>query len=213
MISRARIASIVCVVLFSGCASYEAQAFRVRAASSVINRFEKDGFVLAATLPDDAEYVERHLGRDLRAWNVLPVEIFLENRSENANFELMVRNATFKLADGTEFDRLTTKDVLEEVSYSGARSIPLWFLLIFPGAISLSNISAANESMANDFDRKALEDLNVAPRSVATQGVLFFRPRDKELEDCRLSEGILSLQVTKRSASAGGENFLAQISF
>lgn len=204
---------MVCLLFLCGCATYEAQPFKARAASSVINRFEKDGFILAAALPGDDEYVERHLGRDVRAWNVLPVEVFLENRSDSANFEIMVRNAVFKLADGTEFERLSTKDALEEVSFSGARSIPGWFLLIFPGAISLADISEANSRMADDYGSKALDDVNVAPRSPPTQGVLFFRPRGKDLEDCRLSEGILSLQVTKRSANAGGENFVAQISF
>jgi len=212
LILRARTVSLLCV-LFSGCASYEAQPLKARAASSVINRFEtKDGFVLAASLPQDAESVERHFGRDLRDFNVLPVEVFLENRSESCNFEIVVANASFRLADGTEFDRLTTKEALEEVSYSGARSIPLWFLLIFPGAIALGGISDANEAMANDFGTKALEDLNLAPKSAPTQGVLFFRPKDKDLEDCRLSEGILSVPATKRSPS-GGENFVGQISF
>jgi len=195
------------------CASYEAQPFKARAASSMINRFEKAGFVFAANLEDDDEYLAIHYGRNPKDFGLLPIEIFLENRSEGDNFEVRFDRTEYSLADGTKFEMVSVREVVETLSFSGWRSTPWWFFLIFPGAISLGGISEANDNLAKDYSEKVMEDLNVAPRAAPVHGVLFFRPVDKDIEDCDLDEGTLTLQVTRRVSEGQGETFSAQINF
>jgi len=187
-----KLCTVLLILVFAsalpGCCGYEhVRPFDERPASTLLTRFEREGFVFAASLPPGSEFIRRHLGYDLQDWEILPILTYLENASTGFNFEVPVRKAQFQLADGTTFEALSIDEVVDECSCSA--------------------------EMTDDYNAKALVDRNLPskgnPGSVV-QGVLFFRPEGKELEDCNLSEGLLSLEVTKRSPE-GGETFTAQI--
>jgi hypothetical protein len=149
------------------------------------------------------------------AWDLVPVTIYVENRSAEFNFEVRVQDIKLTLADGTKFERVSAVEVAEIASWSGAWSTGWWLFLIFPGAISLANISGANAEMEEDYIQKTLKDRNL-PKATSNlspslaKGVLFFRPKGKSLSDCDLTEGTLFLEITKRGES-GGETIFGEM--
>src|SRR5690606_33672845 len=167
--------TIISSVFLASCASYEARPFQTRPASSLVDRYEKDAFAFAARLPEDEDYLERHLGIDPIAYGLLPIAIFLENRNDTDNFEILIERASYRLVDGTELEPVPLDVVLEATRYSGWRSLPAWPLLLVPGMMVLSSVSSANEAMRDDYAQKVLVDINLPPRSDPVHGVIFFR--------------------------------------
>ena len=194
-----------------GCASYDAKPIKKRNASTLVNRYENEkGFVAAAERPGSTEEMERSLGRDLRGWDILPILTFMENRSADSNFEFLVADATFRLADGTEFERLSYEDAYRSAKFSGWRTVPWWFFAIVPGIFALTSVSGQNDLMLEDYREKSLSDQNMPTNGKSVVGFLFFKPVDKSLEECNLDEGILSLEITRRSPE-GGEKFSVEL--
>lgn len=204
-----RIAYLFLSVFVSGCCSYSATDFTPKKASTLIDaKTELSGFTYAAKLPDSKdweEYQEKHYCAIPTDSNILPVEVYMENTGENFDYNVLVSGSTFALADGTEFDLLTVEEVVDELGCSGWITVPWWLFAVFPGIIALADVGDANEAMAEDYESKMLGDLRVPVGGAAVHGVLFFRPRDRDLEDLDLSTGTLSLDVASRSrdGSAG----------
>ncbi len=217
MIPRRLLCLIIVATAATGCASYEAKPFISRTASSILEQdnYNDYGLVFAARMPEGAEYLEKHFGFNPADYNMLPVEVFLENTSEDANFEIRVSQARFTLADGTEFAPVPLKEALDELSFSGWSSLPWWPLFIFPGFIALSDVWDANVAMEDDYSRKVLDDRNVAPKSRSVQGALLFRvvDDDRDLDEIELREASISLRVTMRSATSAGDTFTTRINF
>ena len=217
-LSVQRITTIALVgSLGAGCASYEAQEFQFRAASSMLNHdnYNDYGLIFAARLPESEEYREKHYGCDPIDYNLLPIEIFLENSSEDANFEVRVETARLKLAGGTVFVPVDPNVVAEDLGYSGWSSLPWWPFLIFPGFMALSDVWQANEDLEKHVESRAIVDRNIAPRSRPVHGVIFFRPEDPDLDidDIEMREMSASIEVTMRSPTSAGDRYFTQVHF
>ena len=203
-----RVTSLFAVFACVGCVSHESRLVPTENASGFINRVDVEGFHCAPVLESDERLIS-YFDRDLTAWGILPILVYIENRSKKS-VEFRVKDIEFGLEDGTEFDQVSVDEVVAAVSYSGWRSTPWWLFLIFPGAVVLGSVSSANETLRDDYAEKALTDRNFPPPLESAtekhQGFVFFRPKGKSLEDCDLSEGSFSISCTTRDAEGRGES-------
>lgn len=194
-----------CAIALSGCCYYSAKPLETHAASTLVNaKLDLEGLTIAVKLPPEnewEEYQERHYGTVLTDSNVVPIEVFLENRSADWDYNAKISASRLELVDGTRFDVLTGDQMVAAFRCSGWRTVPWWLLGILPGMIALADVNIANNAMARDWETKALRDLRLPVGGAPVQGVLFLRPRDADLDDLDLFSGTLLLDVTTESRS------------
>lgn len=192
------------VLLLAGCATYTGQPLRPVNAGNLIHQDSWGDLIVGAELPGSTSDVERYLGRDLLDEDVLPVAIYLQNRSSEADYTLKSSDIQFLLPDGTALVPASATEVYDRASFSQWPSVPLYLLAILPGVFSSLDISAANDDMFEDYSAKAFQDVSLPARDPATQrSVCFFRPPKKvRLGDTEYSNGRLVLHASVRTAGA-----------
>ena len=184
-----------------GCASYGPKDFPPdQSATEWPDTYSKSGFVLFAKLPEDERYQERYYDCVVTDYDVLPIEVFLENTSDDWTFDVRLSEAKFQLADGTKFQQLTQDEVYDELSFSYATPLlwlPFW-ILIFPPILLYGDISDANEALEDHLTKISIGDKAVFAKR-RHHGVIFFRPVGKDLDECKISSGTLRLDIDKKS--------------
>lgn len=190
------------LLLSSGCASYDGSPLAQRSASEFPNREQQKQFFLAADIQAEAGDVERTFGRDLREFEILPVLVYLQNRSED-DFE--VRRFSFRVPGVGPFVQVTPQEAAEAARFSQWRSAVWYLFAIVPGIVVSAQVSGANEAMEADYRSK-----QVVPRileSGETQtvpGVIFFAPpKGKSLAEIDVRQGLLVVDLTRIPADTG----------
>lgn len=222
--------AIVVPVFAGGCATYNGAPLDKSGAATKATRTDWPTaalplFTLVAELPKDEDDLVRLFGVNLLDYDVVPVQVFVQNNSKSSHFEVDSRNIEFKLLGsnaGAGLERISAKDVYLRVHFSQWRSFFPWLLGIIPGIFSSMDIAEANGRMERDYAGKELDDslyLRAGARADPEGGVVFYRPAgDGDLEDIDFRRGELIVPVKCVPGSAEEEktldkNFEARLSF
>lgn len=203
-------------LVLSGCYSYGGHQLPQHSASQFPNREQQHDFFLAAQIPQEEAEIARYFERDLREFEVLPMLVFVQNRSKSSDFEL--RSFSYRVPGIGTFDPLTPEEVANRAAYSQWQSI-IWYVLgIVPGFVSSFSISGSKSDMLQDYREK-----HIGPRILESgetqtvRGVLFFAPPSgHSLRSQSPQKGILEVQVTRiphGSEEAPSEEFPATFVF
>lgn len=173
----------------SGCATYRAKGIpRTPVPAETPLQVQKTGLIFGVDLPEDGAEIESIFCRDLLAYNVVPLQINLVNRSAEFDYQVNPGSVTLTFEDGRELRQIGFDDVYDSAYFSQWRSLPAW-LLILPGFISSSSISKANAQMLRDYKRKEQHEsvrLNAKTQSDGVRKYLYFTSDDPiELDTLR----------------------------
>jgi len=175
------VAILLSLGVLAGCASHNTvQApdlnYNLKAQEQ---RIEQDGVLYMAKAIHKKEEVEQYFGKDLLKNGVLPVQVFMQNKSHNGTFLYDSSRTQLKTSDGQALQVLPLNDVYEEAKTSMGQAV-LWgagFGLI-GAAASAYNISETNDKIKADLDNKMLKN-GALSQGASTQGFLFFNvPKD-----------------------------------
>ncbi|MGE3165467.1 MAG: hypothetical protein AB7O52_11220 [Planctomycetota bacterium] len=192
----------VLLALVVGCASYDGAPLAPRSASEFPNREQQKQFFLAAEIPAEAVDVEHTFGRDLREFGILPILVYVQNRSAD-DFE--VRKFSFRVPGVGEFVQVTPQQAAEAARFSQWRSA-IWYLFaIFPGFVASAQVAGANEDMEADFRSKQIEPrILESGETKSVPGVLFFAPpAGRSLADIDPKQGLLVVELTRIPPDTG----------
>ena len=150
----------------SSCASYSASS--LRNLSSEINhshRFSgKEGNVTVVAKTFDKKDCEQYLDRDILAKGYQPVQLYIQNDSDNSySFSLNRVSITCSRADEVA-EKVHTSTVGRAVGY-GAAAVLTCGLFVIPAIIDGVKSSEAIEALDNDFLQKTAKDQSIAPHS------------------------------------------------
>lgn len=222
---------VALAALASGCATYSASPLDVRAAATKATRTDwpsaaRPLFTLVGELPKKSDDLERLYGIDLLEYDVLPVQVFVQNNSPSSHFQVDVANIAYELLGSSAaggLERIDAREVYGRVHFSQWRSLFPWLLGIIPGIFSSMDIADANARMVRDYMNKEISDESLYLRAGSggdpVGGVIFFRPAgDGSLEDVDFRRGELVIPVKRIPGTAEDEkdletNFEARLSF
>jgi hypothetical protein len=198
---KSKIALSVCVasLLVQGCASYAARPFTSQLeASSIIEQKEAEGLFVAVkdlSLPRDSL---RYFDRDLVAQGYVPVQLLLElDRTAECSFDVRREELKLCLRDGRRLDTVDPQLVAEAVSFSHARSV-VGFLLLIPGFFVAHSVHRANEELGADYGAKAMSSIRINPNMRSYRGVVFFAIPPELDGRFSMDEAFVEIKVNKQ---------------
>lgn len=196
-------ALIMALAILPGCASVGFEAFKVAQAGQRPMREEKAGLIVSCRPITSAQEAAFFFGFNLLDRQVLPVLVYLENRSDD-NFTFHPERLALHLENGDSLTYTAWRDVYGKVAFSYWRSLAGFPFALFPGFFIMHSVSSANERIAADYHGKSLDEITLTP-GVHTQGVVFLSREDGEALDiqdipCADFQLYFSQQTTHQTA-------------
>lgn len=151
--------------LLTGCASYQASALNTLSSDVVQTKTtegKKHEVAIAAKAFNKAD-CKRYLDRDVISEGYQPVQLYIENDSDNS-YAFSLNRIDVPVADYEEVaHKVHTSTVGRAVGY-GVGGLILWPLFI-PAVIDGFKSAQANEELDRDFSAKVARDEVVGPHS------------------------------------------------
>jgi len=171
-------AATLAFALLSGCASYNASQspkldYSLSAQRSAV---QANGMQLMAKPVHQEEELKTYYSNDLVRWEVLPVELYLENGRSEGGGKLYIPREGVSLVDqeGNSHPLLGLEQVMDKAGRSYWRTAGWAFAFgIIGGAISAAQVSQANEKMRTDYSERMYQDSELGPGE-SVSGVVFF---------------------------------------
>lgn len=155
------IAFFAASILFSGCASYHAASLNTLQSDTMCHSEKKDILIAARTF--DKADCKRYLDRDVIAEGYQPVQLYIENKS-NQNYFFSVNRISMPCARSEEVaETVHTSTIGRAVGY-GVGALFIWPLAI-PAIVDGLKSAEANDALDNDYSAKTARDQKITSHS------------------------------------------------
>lgn len=158
-----RYVMMIVVGLIAGCARYNATALSMVPPESLYNAPVQKGVVVVARALNKEE-CKRYLDRDVMSKGYQPVQLYIENRSDQAYF-FSTSRVTLPLASPEEVAEKVHTSTVGRVAGYGAAAIIATPLFVLPAVIDGYKSVRANEALDSDFAAKGAKDVVIYPHS------------------------------------------------
>lgn len=149
--------------LLTGCASYNARPLNSLSPDTLTSpSHQGEDLVVFAKRFTRAD-CKRYLDRDVMAKGYQPIQLFIQNNSDNS-YVFSLNRVSLSCTNPEEVaEKVHTSTVARAVGY-GAGALILWPLAI-PAIIDGVGSAKANENLDNDFASKTARDQTILPHS------------------------------------------------
>jgi hypothetical protein len=181
--------ALICLVLLSGCTTYERQVVSFQLPESNSNAVNLDGAIIAARSFADVTKAKNAFGFDIRSAGILPVQVIFDNKSKHSlvivpaqTFLIDDENNAWPILDqGLAYERLAKRKLVKfepEAAKSG------WAVGVIAGVQGMNNTDA-NFKINDDLQSKSLQNRVVTAGELA-YGFIFYPGEAKTAKVLRL---------------------------
>jgi hypothetical protein len=165
------------LLLLSGCASYQATSLsRLDSDAIETNSGDKIEHIYITAKAFNKADCKRYLDRDVLAKGYQPVQLFIENNT-NEHYLFSHDRINLPYASSEEVARTVHTSTMGRILGYGIPGVLIAFPLVIPAVVDGIKSFEANEALDRDFYTKTAVDRVIAPKSTLNR--LLFVPRSE----------------------------------
>lgn len=154
---------LLLVAFLSGCATYRASALSNLSAECVLQKPASSNLSIGAKAFTKQD-CRKYLDRDLLSKGYQPVQLYIENLSDNS-YIFSTSRISLPLASAEEVADKVHTSLVGRIAGYGAAALVFTPLFAIPAAVDGFKSCKANEALDSDFSKKSAKNQIIAPYS------------------------------------------------